>query len=205
MYESRYETSKSYIFFQMWRQEEFLALLNGKRHCPAPPGSSVLQSHALSTAAMQNDVCCGRTYEYWIESGEWVSYCERLQSDGDWKTSEKRVWYGWHRRSDTGPVVSRAVKKALATGLASADQRQRQRRPETRLMSRDSGWLQHYKGRQQGLENRRLRPSPETWLQKRLCKVGAENTHRRTQNSAKEHMCGTSTAHWERRRCLCQE
>jgi hypothetical protein len=39
---------------------------------------------------------------------------------------------------DTGPVVSKAVKRALATGLASADHWQRQRRPKTRLISCDS-------------------------------------------------------------------
>jgi len=36
---------------------------------------------------------------------------------------------------DTRPVVSRAVKRALATGLASADQRQGHRGPKARFMS----------------------------------------------------------------------
>jgi len=48
LYDSWYENNASYFFFLMLSWMEFLALSTGYRHCPAPLGSSVLQSVTCS-------------------------------------------------------------------------------------------------------------------------------------------------------------
>jgi hypothetical protein len=108
--------------------------------------------------------------------------------------------------SDTGFMALRAVKGTLVTSPAAADQpRQRRRWPKTRLMrwyrmtvasrqincSPHSGWKTSSYGHHQ-----------RTWLHVSLREVGAENADRRTQNSPKKHLCRTSLAQRERRRCF---
>ena len=94
-YDGRYKVTSPIFFFQMWRRMSFLSYATDGDTCPAPPGSSVLQS----VTCVQHSSSAKRRmlWPYGLaEGGDWICYCGRLQSDRDSK-SEKRAWCGCHR------------------------------------------------------------------------------------------------------------
>ena len=83
----------------------------------------------------------------------------------------------------TRSVVLRAVRRALVTGPATADERrQRRRRSKTRLMCW-FGTTEVNCAPPEGLKTGSYQHHQRTWQKKSTRKVGAKNPHRRKQKS----------------------
>lgn len=103
-------------------------------------------------------------------------------------------------------IVLRVLERTLVTGPVAADMPRHGRwRPKSRL-NMHLGWLPYHKWTV--LYNGNLKTScygrhhQRIWLQKSVCKMGAKNVHRPTQNSMKMHLWRTPLAQWKRWRCF---
>ena len=88
-----------------------------------------------------------------------------------------------------------ALQWPSSHGIGDRDQRQG--------WCANTGWLPHNKKTvhcRRDWKTYRYGQHQRTWLQKSLCKLGAENAHHQTHISPKKHLCRISSAQWRRLR-----